>query len=422
MLIMENQSQPIEDIRNLMGNTVSKYYFQTTNPVTFMQSDRDFEKYFGEFISFPNKSFAFAYIAPLFFNKLQIMSKSLLLVTKGLVFKGSTPYQMNLLLEAIDSIHRSNSAADKVKEINKKIKDTYEERVKSIKDTNKERKKFNKDLTEDTEKNIKFLNKESKKFNKDLKASWEKALEKAPEDQRQFMPEPVTQYKEILEMPDLSNDIKSMKDLPDSPNFRDVPYSKSFSIEGLHRTHSFAWRILSKFEFLRIEDTKDFVFLRKRKSELSYKEENLLKLNVSDTIKKEDFLAYVRSNELNDPRFLDNYRQDVSINQDLVDMYSIESNVFENDIYEEETVLLAEKEYQPLAPVKPQQQASMISGLKVSKVINTDKGQIILKSAPVKVFYTRNLVVGNKEVTETVEKYEDVMSIYNIDERLVEEL
>ncbi len=422
MLIMENQAQPIEDIKNLMGDSVKKYYFQTTNPVTFMQQDKAFEKYFGEFISFPNKSFAFGYIAPLFFNKLQVMSKALLLVTKGLVFKGSTPYQLNLLLEAIDSIHRSNKASDKIKDINRGIKEKYEEKVKGIKEENRERKKFNKELKDETEKEIKAINKESKKFNKELKKSWEKAVENAPDEQKQFMPEPTAQYKEILEMPDLSSQLKGMKVLPDEPNYRDVPYSKSFSIEGLNRTHSFAWRILSKFEFLRIEDTSDFVFLKKRENELSYREDNLLSLDISKTITKEDFISYVKKNEINDGKYLDKYRQDVSINQDLIDMYSIESDVFENDIYEEATVLLSEKEYPPLAPVKAQQQASMISGLKVSKVIDTDKGQIILKSAPVKVFFSRTLIVGNKEVQETVEKYEDVMSIYNIDDRLVEEL
>jgi len=420
MLIFDNNTTSIGEVQKFMKDSVSKYHLQTTNDVTFLQADNTMEKWSGELLSFPNKSFAFIYLAPLFFSKLQVFSKARLLATEGILFDWSMPYQINLFLNEIQEIKKSHQEANKIKAINDKIKQKHKEKTAEIRAKNKEIRAKNKEIKESVEKEIKAYNKEAKAFNKDLKKSWEKAVESAPEEQRQFMPEPTSQYKEIKEMPDLSDQLKGLKALPDEPTLRDVPYTKSYFVERLDRKHSYAWRILNMFEYLNIEGTR-YGFLKKRKSELGYNQENLENIEVGKTITREEFLDYVSKKEYNDSK-LDTYRQDVSVNSHLLDIYSMTSNVFENAIYEEEKQLENETYYPPLVYPKPQHAASMLSGgMKVSKEIDTPEGKILIKSAPVKVFFERITFRGNKEVVEVIEKFEQVFSLYNKRIRFLEQ-
>ena len=73
----------------------------------------------------------------------------------------------------------------------------------------------------------------------------------------------------------------------------------------------------------------------------------------------------------------------------------------------------------PLAPIKPMHAASMLAGGigEYSKELDLDGHKVLIKAAIVKEYKSRNMIVNGKDVTETVEFFEQKMGVYNLDRR-----
>jgi len=200
--------------------------------------------------------------------------------------------------------------------------------------------------------------KKVKEHNKALKAEYEKALEEAPESVKAFIQEP--EY-----LPE-----------PEKPKEPIMPeYSKGYSLNMDRQDRSYGWKLLSRFEFFKIEGS-DFGYLRKRPEMLKFSARTATEVAKIGEMTKGEFLEEIR-------------RLDV------------------------------DTRLPPLAPIKPMHAASMLAGGigEFSKEIDLGGEQNLIKAAIVKEFSTRKILMGSKEIEETVEFYEQKMGVYNLDRR-----
>ena len=325
----------------------------------------------------PNRSFGIAVVEQFVITTDLSLLKIYQVVNGGVVFPYTLPWSLEKFIEKVDLAKASLKKEAKVKEKRTKLLTLYKENIALYKKQKKE----------------------IKENNKALKAEYTKAFQDAPESVKAFIKEP--DY-----IPE-----------PERPSQPIMPeYEKGYSLHIDHQERSFGWKLLSRFEFFQVEGTS-FGFLRKRSELLKFSTNEAINIAKIGKMSQEEFLQEISRLDIDTPKVTE-------IKQSFIDSDSISivakySKDMDNMLFSEEFEGVNEVKLPPLAPIKPMHAASMLAGGlgEFSKEITLGGEKNIIKAAIIKEFKSRKILMGSKEIEETVEFYEQKMGVYNLDRR-----
>ena len=326
----------------------------------------------------PNKSFGLAFVEQfVVITDIGSLLRMANIVNYGVIFPYTLPWSLEKFIDNVELQKDALRKDQRIREERDRLKKLHKEKMEVYK---KEKK-------------------EVKKKNKVLKEEYLAALKDAPENVKAFIKEP-----EYFQEPEKPQDLV----LPE--------FQKGYSLHMDRQNESFGWKLLSRFEFVQIEDS-NYAFLRKRPERLNFSVENAIKVAKIQKISKGEFLTEIQKKDIDTPSIY-NIKQSF-IDSDSISLVAKYDNIMPELLFSEEEDGVDEVKLPPLAPIKPMHAASMLAGGmgEYSKEIELRGEKHLIKAAIVKTYNTRTVIMGGKEIDETVEFYEQKMGDYNLDRR-----
>jgi len=344
----------------------------------FMRS-KDFEKviYGSSMGGIPSKAFGLVYAEQFVINTEVNLLKLFQITNGGVIFPYVLPWPLEKFIDNVDSFRHTLEQEEKVREERERLKEAYKTQMEKYK----------------------ALKKEVKEKNKKLKEEYKTALKEAPDSVKAFIQEP-----EYIPEPEK----------PAEPNYPE--YKNGYSLLTDRQDKSFGWKLLARFEFYKVKDTP-FGFLKKRPELLTFNTKNAFEVAEIKEISRGEFFTLIQRMDVDTPK-INEMKQNL-YDSDTVSIVAETDSSFEELLFSEEADGVNEVKLPPLAPIKPMHAASMLAGGigEYSKELELNGEKVLIKAAIVKEFKTRKILMGNKEVEETVEFYEQKMGVYNIDRR-----
>ena len=323
------------------------------------------------------KTFGLAFVEQFVITTDISLMKISSIVNGGVIFPYTLPWSLEKFIDNVelqkDSLRKDETIRkerERLKELHKKKMEAYKEEKKQV-----------------------------KAHNKELKKEYEKALKEAPDSVKAFIKEP-----EYLPEPEKPGELI----LPE--------FKKAYSLHMDRQNESYGWKLLSRFEFFQIEDSS-FGYLRKRPEMLKFSIDNAIEVAKIGKMSKGEFYEEIAKLDVDTPKVAD-IKQSL-IEADAIALVAQFDETMSSLYFSEESEGVKEVKLPPLAPIKPMHAASMLAGGigEYSKEIDLNGEKHLIKAAIVKTFSTRKILMGTREIEETVEFYEQKMGVYNLDRR-----